>query len=53
MVLLLSSQSQAYHVRMKARSHWCDLLPNRWTVGVMAVAVVIMEYLFKKGILRP
>jgi hypothetical protein len=49
----LGSLIQAYYLRMSSRSPWPDLLPNRWSTGVMAVAVVIMEYLFKKGILRP
>jgi hypothetical protein len=36
---------------MSDKFHWRDLLPNRMTIAIMAVAFVVIEYLLQKGIL--
>jgi hypothetical protein len=36
---------------MSNKFHWRDLLPNRLSMGIMAVAFVIIEYLLQKGVL--
>jgi hypothetical protein len=49
--LLLLRHSKMYSVPVSDKFHWRDLLPNRTSMAVMAVALVVIEYLLKKGIL--
>jgi len=36
---------------MSDKFNWRDLLPNRRSIAIMAVALVIIEYLLQRGIL--
>jgi len=36
---------------MSDKFEWHDLLPNRWSIGIMAAGLMVIEYLLQKGIL--
>jgi hypothetical protein len=40
-----------YSVPMSDRFRWTDLLPNRASIAVMAVGLLVIVYLLQKGIL--